>query len=95
MVTIVIVMTMTTTMVAILSIDVTSEVGHLVWRAMHSCARCVCVCVCVALGGSFVVEEVWFMVYGLWFVVYGLWFMICGLWFMVYIAFGLRFAVKG
>ena len=53
-----------------------------------------CVCVCVALGGSFVVEEVWFMVYGLWFVVYGLWFMVCGLWFMVYIAFGLRLTVN-
>ena len=39
MVMIVIVMMTTTTTMAILSIDVTSEVGHLVWRATHSCAR--------------------------------------------------------
>jgi hypothetical protein len=47
MVMIVIVVITTTTTMAILSIDVTSEVGHLVWRAMHSCARCVCVRACV------------------------------------------------
>ena len=33
--------------------------------------------------GWFMVDGLWFMVYGLWFMVDGLWLMVYGLWFMV------------